>query len=268
MSETNQIEVKNNNNKIEINDNLHDSKNQLKTNENKKENFENNQEISEKNQENSDNKQNYILSKLQHTRLVVNQLDYYANSIPLGSFCFAISFILNGLHECKIHKQDDQFLYLIIFMFGGIGQITTGILEYIKSRTFPSALYLTYGLYFLSYFFAKLSGDEIFTNKNQGIFYGSWACLSFPIYIGTFKTNIFLSIQNLASIGFFVIKCIGVCSNINPLKEIVSGILELVAGFTSLYICFGQILNEHFRFQLFPSIPFIKENYIDNYKEK
>ena len=255
MSEQKKIE--NNNNKVEIrdnvNDNKNDSKNQLKTNENK--------------QEDSDNKTDYILSKLQHTNLVVNQLDYYANSIPLGSFCFAISFILNGLFECQIHRKDDQLLYLTIFMFGGVGQITTGILEYIKSRTFPSALYLTYGLYFLSYFFAKLSGDVIFTDKNQAIFYGSWACLSFPIYIGSFKTNIFLSIQNLAAIGFFVIKCIGVSCNVNALKEIVAGILELVAGFSSLYICFGQILNEHFRFQLFPSIPFMKENYIDNYRE-
>ena len=251
MSEPGQ---KDNNNKVEeINDNIKESKNRLNIDENK--------------QKNSENKTDYILSKLQHTNLVVNQLDYYANSIPLGSFCFAISFILNGLFECHIHKKDDQLLYLVIFMFGGVGQITTGVLEYIKLRTFPSALYLTYGLYFLSYFFAKLSEDEIFTDKNQAIFYGSWACLSFPIYIGSFKTNIFLSIQNLATIGFFVIKCIGVSYSINALKEIVAGILELVAGFSSLYICFGQILNEHFRFQLFPSIPFMKENNIDTYKE-
>ena len=245
MSEPDQNENNNNNNKEEIEDNINDikeSKNRLNTDENK--------------QENSENKADYILSKLQHTNLVVNQLDYYANSIPLGSFCFAISFILNGLFECQVHKRDDQLLYLVIFMFGGVGQITSGVLEYIKSRTFPSSLYLTYGLYFLSYFFAKLSGDIIFTDKNQAIFYGSWACLSFPIYIGSFKTNIFLSIQNLATIGFFVIKCIGVSYNINALKEIVAGILELVTGFSSLYICFGQILNEHFKFQLFPSISF------------
>ena len=253
MSEPGQNENNNNNDKAETNDNIKESKNRINTDENK--------------QENSENKTDYILSKLQHTNLVVNQLDYYANSIPLGSFCFAISFILNGLFECKIHRRDDQLLYLTIFMFGGVGQITTGILEYIKLRTFPSALYLTYGLYFLSYFLAKLSGEVIFTDKNQAIFYGSWACLSFPIYIGTFKTNIFLSIQNLATIGFFVIKCIGVCCNLDTLKEIVAGILELVAGFSSLYICFGQILNEHFRFQLLPSIPFMKENNIDNYKE-
>lgn len=213
----------------------------------------------------SENDSNGILSRLEHSFLMVNQSDYYANSIPLGSFCFAISFILNGLHECNIHKKDDPLLYLTLLLFGGVGQITTGIFEYIKSRTFPCALYLTYGLYFLSYFFGKYSGNEIFNDKNQLIFYGSWAFLCFPVYLATFKTNIFLSIQNLATIAFFVIKCIGVNYDITALREIVPGILELVSGFVSLYICFGQILNEHYRFQLFPAIPFMKDNNIDDF---
>ena len=62
---------------------------------------------------------------------------------------------------------------------------------------------------------------------------------------------------------FFLIKCIGICYDITALKEIVSGILELIAGFSSLYICFGQIINEYFKFRLFPAIPFTKYNEID-----
>ena len=219
-----------------------------------------------KNQQTPEKNSNDILSRLNHSLLMVNQSDYYANSIPLGSFCFAISFILNGFYECNIHKKDDQLLYLTLLLFGGVGQITTGILEYIKSRTFPCALYSTYGLYFLSYFFAKYSGNEAFNEKNnQIIFFASWAVLCFPVYLATFKTNFFHSVQNLATIAFFVIKCIGVNFDIKALKEIVPGILELVSGFVSLYICFGQILNEHYRFQLFPSIPFMKDNNIDDF---
>ena len=241
---------KNINKKKEINENQEDSMKKL---------YESHNSLNTEKENKMD-----ILQKVQHSQLIANQLDYYANSIPLGSFSFAISFILYGFHEIKIHKQDDLLLYTTILLFGGIGQITTGIFEYIKSRTFPSALYFIYGLYFLSFFFAKYSGDNIFNDNNQKIFYGSWACLTFPIYIASFKTNIFLSIQNLSAIIFFIIKCIGINYNISALKEIVAGILELVAGFSSLYICFGQILNEHYRFQLFPAIPFMKKNDIDN----
>ena len=205
-----------------------------------------------------------LLLKIRHTTLEVNQLDYYANSIPLGSFCFAISFILYGFYECKVHKKEDRILYTTILLFGGVGQITAGIFEYIKCRTYLCTLYITYGLYFLSFFMGKYYQNSYFNINCQKIFYGTWACLTFPIYIISFKSNIFYSIQNLTSVAYFVVKCIGVCRDIDILKGIISGILELISGFCSLYICFGQILNEHFRFQIFPPIPFKKENDIDD----
>ena len=248
----------NSNKKIEINENLEDTMKKLNIKQSQ------NRDNTENDNGNENENENIILKKIEHSQLIVNQLDYYANSIPLGSFCFAITFILYGFHECKIHKQDDSILYTTILLFGGIGQITTGIFEYIKSRTFPCALYFIYGLYCLSFFLAKYSEHKIFNEYNQRIFYGSWAFLIFPIYIGSFKTNIFLSIQILSTIIFFIVKCIGVCFDISALKEIVAGILELVAGFSSLYICFGQILNEHYNFQLFPAVPFMKNNDIDN----
>ena len=219
----------------------------------------------DKNNGDPENKMDNLLTKIQKSILMVEEKDDLANSIPLGAFCFAISFILNGFHDCKIHENEDPLLYSTILLFGGVGQITTGIFEYIKSRTFPSALYFTYGLYFLSLYLGK-TNENYFNDKNQRFFYGSWACLTFPIYIGSFKTNIFLSLQNLSIIGFFIIKCIGNIYDVSSMKGIIAGILELVSGFISLYICFGQILNEHFRFQLFPSIPFNKGNDIDDMK--
>jgi succinate-acetate transporter protein len=206
----------------------------------------------------------YLFNKIQNSLIIVNRLDYYGNSIPLGAFCYGISFIIFGFYESTIYSTPDKFTYLVLLFFGGLGQLTAGIFEYIKSRTFPCALYFIYGLYCLSFFLAKYSEHKIFNEYNQRIFYGSWAFLIFPIYIGSFKTNIFLSIQILSTIIFFIVKCIGVCFDISALKEIVAGILELVAGFSSLYICFGQILNEHYNFQLFPAVPFMKNNDIDN----
>ena len=110
----------------------------------------------DKNNGDPENKMDNLLTKIQKSILMVEEKDDLANSIPLGAFCFAISFILNGFHDCKIHENEDPLLYSTILLFGGVGQITTGIFEYIKSRTFPSALYFTYGLYFLSLYLGKL----------------------------------------------------------------------------------------------------------------
>ena len=140
----------------------------------------------------------------------------------------------------NIFKEVDkevEFLRIILLLFGGVGQIITGCLEYIKGRTFSTTLYLTYGIYFLSYFYAKKSDHLIIENSGSNlvfnddvrkIYFGSWACLSFPLVIGSIRINILYILQTLAICAFFVIKCIGECRGIDVLKSKVSGILELV----------------------------------------
>ena len=64
-----------------------------------------------------------LLYKINNYALLVNKLDYYGNAIPLGTFCYAISFILYGFLECKVHKTENRFFYLILLLFGGFGQI-------------------------------------------------------------------------------------------------------------------------------------------------
>ena len=89
-----------------------------------------------------DNQIEYLLNKLKEQPIIVNRLDYYGNTIPLGAFCYAVSFILLGFYETKIFEKPDKFTYLVLLFFGGLGQITAGMLEYIKSRTFPTIVYL------------------------------------------------------------------------------------------------------------------------------
>ena len=204
-----------------------------------------------------------FLNRIKNTPAIINRLDYYPNSIPLGSFCFAVSFILYGFHEAKVHKAEDNFLYLIIFLFGGIGQLTAGIFEFIKSRTFPTVVYLLYGLYFISFFFCVYYQDNYFNQDCKKIFFGTWAGLSFPLLIGSFRTNIIYVLQNFSICAFFIIRCIGECKGWDVLNTTVSGILELVTGFSSLYLCFSQVLNEHFRCTIFPAFPLQKDNEID-----
>ena len=206
-----------------------------------------------------------ILYKINQYALLVNKLDYYGNSIPLGAFCFAISFIINGFFDCKIYSNPDKFLYIFLLLFGGIGQVITGILEYIKGRTFPANFYLIYGIYFISLYIMQYTSDKNYFVPNDcyKFFYGSWAGLTFPLFVASFFTNVFYLIQTSIGCAFFVVKCIGECRDIAPMKEIVSGILEIIIGVASFYIFFNQIVNEALGFQLIPSITLKKDNEID-----
>ena len=213
-----------------------------------------------------EDKLSQLLFEIKNYSLLVNKVDTYANAIPLGSFCFSISFILYGFYEAKVNKEKDDFLYYILFLFGGIGQIISGIFEYIKGRTFPANLYLLYGIYFFSiyYFYYYDNGNPLILDDDiKPFFYGSWAVLSFPIFIGSIQSNLFFILQTFFAFAFFIVRCIGEYKNSSKLNELVSGILELITGFISLYICVSQIINEALKFRAIPSVPMNQENDID-----
>jgi succinate-acetate transporter protein len=213
-----------------------------------------------------------LMGKLGYTELIVNRLDYYGNAIPLGAFCNAITFILYGFHRCNVFSNKDSFLWAVILLFGGIGQTTAGLLEFIKGRTFTTTLYFALGAYCLSHYFLyilPLKFGKIpilginFDEPSLCAFYGAWMMISIPITISSIRTNLFYVLQCLVTTAFFVIRCIGEGFLRYGLMRHTAGIIQAIAGFISLYICINQLVNEAFRFQLLPAIPFKPDNEID-----
>ena len=181
-------------------------------------------------------------------------MDYYANAIPLGSFCFALAFIIYGFYRCKVYKINDTFLWSVILLFGGIGQCTAGFLEYCKGRSFPTALYLTYGFYCLSHYALYIIPRWFYINQNFSMlynwtenslcaFYSAWVVLAFSILLSSIRTNLLFIIQCFAAFLFFLLRAIGEgCGSLGT-KRNAAGILQAIAGFFSLLICFSQLLN-------------------------
>ena len=118
--------------------------------------------------------------------LTWNQLDYYANAIPLGSFSYALAFIIYGFYRCKIYRVNDTFLWSVILLFGGIGQCTAGFLEWCKGRHFPTALYLSYGFYCLSHYAFYIIPEWFVLNQNVKIPFAA------SIPLGLFFLSVFL----------------------------------------------------------------------------
>ena len=218
-----------------------------------------------------------LVHKFGYTAIIVNRLDYYANSIPLGAFCNALAFILYGFQRCGVYKANDSFLWGLILLFGGIGQATAGFFEFLKGRSFPAALYLTYGFYCLSHFgtyivplqFKKYDIYGInYEHGSLAFFYGAWFLICLPIVICSLKTNAFFVLQTACTFVFFFLRWIGEIRDLYGLKNITTGIIEAIAGFISLYICINQLINEQFRRQLLPSFPLCVDNEIDIIEEE
>lgn len=203
------------------------------------------------------------------------QLNYYANAIPLGSLCFALAFIIYGFYRAKVYRVNDTFLWSVILLFGGIGQCTAGFLEWCKGRPFPTALYLTYGFYCLSHYAGYIIPPWFRINDNMGMlynfttdsicaFYSGWVVISFAILLASVRTNVLFILQCLCTFVFFLLRAIGEgCGSLGT-KRNAAGILQAIAGFFSLLVCFSQLLNnETFYRSVFPTCPLSPVSDID-----
>ena len=208
-----------------------------------------------------------LVQSLKWNLINVNRLDYYSNTIPIGAFCNAVAFILYGFKLCHVFNSDksDTFLDGVILIFGGLGQITTGILEFIKVRTFPCMVYFAYGFFCLSLYFIKsnIFDNITSTNKDLSTFYGAWMIISIPITISSIRVNLLYIIQTLLTTAFFVLEVFGEGLDEKKAKENTAGIILAISGFFSLYIFLTQMVNQALNFPLLPAIPIKPNNEVD-----
>lgn len=215
----------------------------------------------------------YLVNKLGYSLINVNRLDFYANSIPIGAFCNAVAFIIFGFTKLKIFKPDDDikdnFLQGIVLIFGGLGQITAGFLEFMKARSYSAMLYLTLGFYSFSHFFITDESKITFGNepssekKEKGLFFGAWFLIILPLVLASIKINLFFLAQTGCTCLFFLFRWIGEVSDEDRLTNYASGVFQSLAGLISLYILGNQIINSVMHKELLPLVPFDRENDID-----
>ena len=216
-----------------------------------------------------------LFAKMGREYLTCNRINGYGNAIPLGAFSYALAFITYGFYRCKVYRVNDTFLWAVILLFGGIGQATAGFLEFCRGRSFPSALYLTYGFYCLSHYAGYTIPQWFNINQNYSMlynftedsicaFYSGWVVLSFGLLLASVRTNCLYLCQCLSAFAFFLLRAIGEgCGSLGT-KRNAAGILQVISGFFSLLICFSQIINnETFYRPCFPTCPLAPYSDID-----
>lgn len=216
-----------------------------------------------------------LYDKLGREMLVCNRIDCYGNAIILGSFCYAITFITWGFYRCKVVKVNDTFLWSVILLFGGIGEVTAGFLEYCKGRVWPMALYLTfgffclsdYGLYVIPEWFGityNMSMLYNYTAESLCAFFAGWTIIIFGLVMAAGSTNVYFLLQLVAILMGTVLRCVGEGTGSLVTKRHVNGIFMVISGFFSLFVCISQILNnETFYRPVFPSFPMRNPNEMD-----
>ena len=206
---------------------------------------------------------------------IFNRLDFFGNSIILGAICNALAFIIYGFYRCKIFKVNDTFLWSVILLFGGLGQITAGFLEYCKGRAFPCTVYICLGFYCLSHYAYYVIQPHFdinyntymyytYDNGSMAAFYAGWTFIAFALLLGSIRSNVLYILQIVTCFSFFLLRAIGEgCGSLGT-KRHAAGILEALSGFMSLIIGFSQIINNETCFRMcFPTCPLSPDNEID-----
>jgi len=216
-----------------------------------------------------------LFSKFGRDPWIFNRLDFYGNSIILGAICNALAFIIYGFYRCRIYKVNDTFLWAVILLFGGLGQITAGFLEYCKGRTFPCTLYICLGFYCLSHYAYYVIQPHFNINYNTSMyytydtksmtaFYAGWTFIAFALLLGSVRSNILYILQLATCFAFFLLRAIGEGSGSLGTKRNAAGILQAISGFLSLLIGISQILNNETCYRMcFPTCPMSPDNEID-----
>ena len=126
----------------------------------------------------------------------------------------------SGAWIFNLYKVNDTFLWSVILLFGGLGQITAGFLEYCKGRTFPCTLYLCLGFYCLTHYayFVIPSHLELnyftdmyytYDDNSMAAFYAGWCFIAFALVIGSVRSNLLYILQVLTCFAFFLLRAIG-----------------------------------------------------------
>ena len=207
--------------------------------------------------------------------LSANRLDFYANEIPIGAFCFAITFIVYGFYRCKVYRVNDTFLWALILIFGGLGQVTAGFLEFLKGRVFPTVLYLTVGFYCLTHYgfyvipewFGLTQNMSMLYNWTDGslcAYYSAWTVIAFGLLLASMRANVLFMLQCTFLLLGFLLRAIGEGTHIIGAKRNAAGILHVIAGFFSLFVFISQMINnETFFSPLIPTCPLSPYNGMD-----
>lgn len=207
-----------------------------------------------------------IFKELEKKMINISVETKYGNSILLGTFCHFLSFLTFGLYKVGIFPDEYTNIWTNMALFGGLGQMTAGIMELIKGREFPSFIYIVYGLYCFSHYILRLTLDRL-GRFDICIFYIICLLLSIPVILYSLKINLIYLLQSSFASLYFLISCIGEGINEFILNEKVAGSFQIISALLSLYLFLSQAFNQYSSNYYIRTFPFDINNKVDFFRK-
>jgi len=177
-----------------------------------------------------------------------------ANAGPLGLMGFGMTTILLNLHNVGFFPNASVVLAMGIF-FGGLAQVTAGILEFTRGNTFGLTAFTSYGFFWLSlvatWVLPTLGWANAPTPAFVSCYLALWGVFTFFMFLGTFRGSrvlqfVFFSLAAL----FFLLAARDFTGN----EEIglIAGFVGLACGASAMYLSMAEVLHEQYGRKILP----------------
>jgi uncharacterized protein len=182
--------------------------------------------------------------------------DTTANPAPLGLLGFGMTTVLLNLHNAGLYELNSMIIGMGIFV-GGIAQIIAGVEEWKKNNTFGATAFSAYGSFWITLVAiwliprtsigSGLKPDE----ASMGWFLLLWGIFTAFMFVGTLRLNKALQTVFGSLAILFLLLSIGDFTGIKVIRQ-VAGFEGIFCGFSAIYACAAQVLNEVYGKTLLP----------------
>jgi len=176
----------------------------------------------------------------------VKVADTTANPAPLGLLGFGMTTILLNLHNAGFFPLDSMIMGMGIFV-GGIAQVIAGIQEWKKNNTFGATAFTAYGFFWIalvaSWTLPAMGVAQKSSAYEMGFFLGLWGIFTLGMFFGTLRLSRALQVVFGTLTALFFLLALRDFTG-SETVGLAAGWVGLVCGFSALYACLAQVLNE------------------------
>jgi succinate-acetate transporter protein len=172
--------------------------------------------------------------------------DRSANPAPLGLMGFGMTTIMLSLHNAGFIPLGAAILAMGIF-FGGIAQLTAGLMEWKKGNTFGTTVFASFGFFWIIMvtiiLAPKIGFASAETPQAMAALFFLWGLFSTYLTLGTIGTNrVFQTIFVALSAVLFLLA--GSEAFASADLKLLAGYGGLLAGAFAVYLAMALVLNE------------------------
>jgi hypothetical protein len=136
---------------------------------------------------------------------------HLADPAPLGLAAFALTtFVLSIVNTNIVPATALPVVFGLALAYGGFGQIIAGLWEFAKGNTFGATAFISYGGFWIAYWYltghTDLSGAGKDLHNGLGVFLLAWGIFTLYMTVAAGRTNVaLLAVFALLTITFFVL---------------------------------------------------------------